>query len=585
MLGRAFLLARQQPRDIVATSVVGSVPLLVTVLALYWLEEVERVRSLRPLAALVLVVAWGVRSVAHARVARTAAAGLWDAIQLVPARGLDLRALRTAVWTGFGLLPYLAILLAAARIAPAAVYFALPLLALRGLVAPGTLARSACFGDVGFAAAWRALRDHRGRRGTGFVMELLLFLAFTVVAVNLYAFVGVALLLGRSLVGIDLTGVESFVSPRNSFVLLLFGGAALLLVEPVRAALSAVMLVDAQVRQRGLDLRMRVDEAIGAPSHASAVARVAALALILASAAGLWGPDPGLAQESSGPGSPSPNGERVGVRGERSTSSGDRASQVSLTPIGGPRGRATSAEAPGVAEGSETGSAAPTPADLRAREETRAVLARPEFREDGDTGRSARDLVTRLLRWIEGLLEPDWLRGLQEGPSLPSLPGGPVYLVAAAILLALVIGYLLFTYVRKQSGSAELGVDGPSAVSSDPRERPPEAHLEDAARLAHGGRFRDALRALYLATLVSLDRRRLIRFDTTRTNWQYLRDLPGGTARIDFAGFTRLFDHKWYGDEPTTHDDYVLGRGIAERLCRDEDARGQAPGVSTKGAS
>ena len=29
-------------------------------------------------------------------------------------------------------------------------------------------------------------------------------------------------------------------------------------------------------------------------------------------------------------------------------------------------------------------------------------------------------------------------------------------------------------------------------------------------------------------------------------------------------------DDKWYGDEPTTRDDYVLGRGIAERLCHDE---------------
>lgn len=551
MLGRAFLLARQRPRAVVWTSLIGAAPLFVAVLALYWLEEVERVRSLRPLVAVVLTAAWAWRAVLQGRAIRAAARAQWDAVELAPERGIAIRTLRTAAWTGAGLLPYLALLLGLARVAPAAMYFGLPLLALRGLLAPGSLARAACFGDAGFSAVWRAFLDHRGRRGTGLVLELLLFLAFTALCINLYAALAVLLLLGRSLAGIDLTAVESFTSLRNTFMLLLVSGSALTLLEPLRSALSAAMLVDAQVRRRGLDLRMRVDEVSSVGARASStIVHTAVLVALFTAATALCSTGRVIAQENR--------------RSERSAPS-----SVTLTPLGGPTGAAGEAldvptAPPPVTE--------PTPLDRRTRGQTEDVLARSEFRDDADTSRSARDLVTRAIRWLEGLLEPDWLEGLKAGPSLPSLPGGPIYLIAAAVLLGAILAYLIFSYVRRLGSSDSTDDQGSLVViSNDPRERPPEAHLDDAARFAGDGRFREALRALYLATLVSLDRRRLIRFDTTRTNWQYLRDLPRGDARTDFAGFTRLFDHKWYGDEPTTRDDYLAGRGIAERLCSEQE--------------
>jgi hypothetical protein len=95
----------------------------------------------------------------------------------------------------------------------------------------------------------------------------------------------------------------------------------------------------------------------------------------------------------------------------------------------------------------------------------------------------------------------------------------------------------------------------------------PASQLDEAARLAALGDARAALRALYLATLFALDRSRLIEYEPSRTNWQYLRGLPPGELRSAFAAFTRIFDHKWYGHEPATLDDYRACRQLADRIC------------------
>ena len=92
------------------------------------------------------------------------------------------------------------------------------------------------------------------------------------------------------------------------------------------------------------------------------------------------------------------------------------------------------------------------------------------------------------------------------------------------------------------------------------------SEADDAAALAEAGELRRALRSLYLATLVSLDRRRWIAFDPHLTNWQYSRQIPGGAIRDLFRTFTRLFDHKWYGEEPTTLSDYERCRELATQI-------------------
>ena len=125
-------------------------------------------------------------------------------------------------------------------------------------------------------------------------------------------------------------------------------------------------------------------------------------------------------------------------------------------------------------------------------------------------------------------------------------------------------GYLVAT--RRRERPERSRTHGAGAAAEDPRERPPASFLERAAHLAEHGDLREALRALYLATLVALDRRRLIAFDPHRTNWQYLRKMPRGETRDAFRQFTDLFDHKWYGRGDTTRRDYERCRELASAI-------------------
>jgi hypothetical protein len=202
-------------------------------------------------------------------------------------------------------------------------------------------------------------------------------------------------------------------------------------------------------------------------------------------------------------------------------------------------------------------------ADDAVRTRVDAVLARPEFREFApERGAGLTELIGRLIAW---LLRPRALPHFQ-APSLFSLamPGGWFFVLFAALLFVGVLAYLWRT-ARPRVARGAPGMVA-AAAGLDVRERAPDALLDEAGTLASRGALREALRALYLATLVALDRRRLIAFDPHRTNWQYLRAMPRGEARRLFAEFTRIFDHKWYGAEPTALTDYEACRALAARI-------------------
>ncbi|MBZ0118915.1 MAG: DUF4129 domain-containing protein, partial [Sandaracinaceae bacterium] len=202
------------------------------------------------------------------------------------------------------------------------------------------------------------------------------------------------------------------------------------------------------------------------------------------------------------------------------------------------------------------------------QEDMRGILAGDEFREfEDDRSAGLSRLFERLFDWLSRrqIEEPE-----APGVAVPTipLPGAGFFLVIGALLLAFVLGYLVMTRKREKEETSKLEAD--AKTSADPRERAPSSFLDEAADLASSGHFREALRALYLATLVALDRRRLIAFDPHLTNWQYLRQMPHGGERGAFRQFTHLFDHKWYGAEQTTHDDYERCRDLARAIVGQE---------------
>src|SRR5690606_5139446 len=117
------------------------------------------------------------------------------------------------------------------------------------------------------------------------------------------------------------------------------------------------------------------------------------------------------------------------------------------------------------------------------------------------------------------------------GLSLP-LPGPLFFLVMGVLFVLLIAVYLIST--RERALPSEQASTPSAPKAEDSRDRAPTEWLDSAAQLAAQGKYREALRALYLATLVVLDRRQLLTFDPTLTNWQYLRQLRNSGLRSDF---------------------------------------------------
>lgn len=513
-IDRAFTLVRHGGlARTVRACAAGAIPAL-TVLAYYYLDRVEGIALLRGPLALALVVSFMLRSWILASVARDFVKELSPHAPVDADGGRFLDVARTSGWVFAGLGCWSWGVLLSAGGGVIGIAFFLPLMALRGLFAPSWIARAGAVREGGFTAFRQALGDTNHQRVTSFSVESFLLLGMFGVAANLYGIFGFVVTVGRSFLGLELALVEQFLSYRNTFVMLAVPLFAACLAEPLRAALSAQVYVDARVRADGLDLRAALEDATR-----GTVARAAAVAAILL----------------------------VGMG-------------VGLMPL---RAQESASSAPVVAEASV---ANPLAGDFEARRRAEEILSRDIFRDvearrrDGLT-----DLIERVLSWLFDHDLPEVSTPSVPTPALP-LPG-PTFFIVLGVLFAIAVAAFLFLSRTK---SEETSVAAPTLVDAmpDPRERSPDAWMGDAAALAAQGRYREALRALYLATLVSLDRSAWIRFEPSLTNWQYLRQMRTGPIRTDFRLFTSTFDVKVYGGEPASEADYKTCLELAERIVQ-----------------
>ena len=70
------------------------------------------------------------------------------------------------------------------------------------------------------------------------------------------------------------------------------------------------------------------------------------------------------------------------------------------------------------------------------------------------------------------------------------------------------------------------------------------------------GKFREAIRAQYLLTLLALERSGLIKFDPNATNHDYADQLKEHKAHGKFSFLTRIYEYAWYGDIAVSEQDY-----------------------------
>jgi hypothetical protein len=166
----------------------------------------------------------------------------------------------------------------------------------------------------------------------------------------------------------------------------------------------------------------------------------------------------------------------------------------------------------------------------------------------------------------------------QPGNSGPSVevPSG-LGTIGLVLVLGLLLAVLAVAAVRFRATSPRAPVK-PAVKTTDlpeesavprPDEQPAPVLWRQAEELARAGRHREAVRVLYLAVLSFLHGHGLLRYEPTRTNGEYVRQVrlaphaPPGLAE-PFAQLTREFEVVWYGGGEAAADDFRTCLGLAE---------------------
>ena len=173
----------------------------------------------------------------------------------------------------------------------------------------------------------------------------------------------------------------------------------------------------------------------------------------------------------------------------------------------------------------------------------------PLYREEGEKESSnwLAKAYERVGNALRALLNPS----TPDAPNLPSGRGffGPwlSYLMWGLLGLILVVflyfAFRHFTWQGKLKRKAAL-------MDEDEPERTLDEWLVLADQLEREGKFREAVRCLYLACLLKFDEHHVARFDRGQTNWEHLKRIevsPGKPPHLSFREPTQAFDRVWYG--------------------------------------
>jgi hypothetical protein len=388
---------------------------------------------------------------------------------------------------------------------------ALPGLALWASV--GTLHAALTTGDGRlFAAFADAARDARRQPAKASAVVLSRLPLLLVAAVNLYLLVAAVLWAAGGPAGLDVAVLEQVLSASNPVYVAALVALAWLALAPYFEASSFLLHLDSRVRYDGLDLAYRVRTLFPAPERGRVPAAVLVLVGLLLCAA------PARAEEGAVP--------------------------------------------------------------RRSREEIKKLAGTDDGKDSArskapEQKRSEKDKVRR-----DDPVEdapgphPGGGGGGAVGPQGAGAGLGPSgWLVLGLLALAVLTGALvLFLRSRDPSEPAKApqteALPSPGAGGLEPDEQSPGDLWRRAEELARRGDFLEGVRHLYMAVLALLHRADLIRYEKSRTNGEYLRQLRAGGAAVvePFGRLTRLFEQKWYGERACAADDYDSCLGLASQV-------------------
>ena len=204
------------------------------------------------------------------------------------------------------------------------------------------------------------------------------------------------------------------------------------------------------------------------------------------------------------------------------------------------------------------------------RSEIRDILSNSEYNRDYNSPRFMEKLTKPILKLIEKIIE--WIGDLLNVETKYANKTVS-YILAGLVITAFLI--LVALVLRKLAGNAYITNDDERFDITDyelPSSRP---LIKEAARLAESGDYRGAFRCAYLASISYLDEIKALRFERSRTNWEYLRELRQGGYEAPYSELHPLtleFDRKFYGRESCSLDDYMNAVRTYERITTEAAA-------------
>lgn len=179
------------------------------------------------------------------------------------------------------------------------------------------------------------------------------------------------------------------------------------------------------------------------------------------------------------------------------------------------------------------------------------ILKRPEFQWQESQNAPALQMPDWLARLIDRILEFFSRLFVRTGTAM--YQGRALWQVAGVILLIVVLFFVFRNISLNLTREAQLAAEdrGNEELLTS------TGALQRAETLSVRGDYRNAIRYLYLSSLLVLDEQGLLRYDRSRTNREYLRSVSSqpGLAK-PLQDVIDVFDRVWYGFESVDEQTY-----------------------------
>lgn len=188
----------------------------------------------------------------------------------------------------------------------------------------------------------------------------------------------------------------------------------------------------------------------------------------------------------------------------------------------------------------------------------KVILARPEFQWQAAQAAQNPAWLDKILNFFADLMD-----------RLAYGVRNTVYYGRVPLIIAAVVVFLIGLYFISQNLSRNLVRDAQLAAENEDDDALLSSNgaMQRAQALSNQGDYRNAIRYLYLSSLLILDERGLLRYDRSRTNREYLRSISSKPQLSDSLGSViDVFDRVWYGFDAVDEDTFQSYRKHVDEL-------------------